>query len=105
MPMPDQGGNVRSPTGAADHRGQLRFTRRILQYVACSSRPGWRKQKIASSNLQQHPETIMKTTFVKQALSLSLAALMTLAVLAGIDFQAQPEAASQQLAQVLAPKA
>ena len=105
MPMPDQGGNVRSLTGAADHQGQLRFTRRIPQSVACRSRPGWREQKIASSNLQQHPETNMQTTFVKQALSLSLAALMTLAVLAGIDHQAQPEAANPLLAQVVAPKA
>ncbi len=47
----------------------------------------------------------MQTAFFKQALSLSLAALMTLAVLAGIDYQAQPDAASQQLAQLLAPKA
>jgi negative regulator of sigma E activity len=47
----------------------------------------------------------MQRSFFAQTLSLSLAALMTLAVLVGIDHQAQPQAADQQLAQVVAPRA
>ena len=47
----------------------------------------------------------MQSTFFKQALSFSLAALMTLAVLVGIDHQAQPDVVNQQLAHLVAPKA
>lgn len=47
----------------------------------------------------------MQRPFLTQAFSFSLAALMTLVVLVGIDHQAQPQTADQQLAQVVAPKA
>jgi hypothetical protein len=47
----------------------------------------------------------MQRSVFTQAFSFSLAALMTLAVLVGIDHQAQPQVADQQLAQVVAPKA
>ncbi len=47
----------------------------------------------------------MHSTITKQAISFSLAALMTLAVLVAIDRQAQPDVANQQLAHLVAPKA
>lgn len=47
----------------------------------------------------------MQTSRKNTLFSFSLAALITFSVLAGIDYQAQPQAAEQQLAQVAAPKA
>jgi len=47
----------------------------------------------------------MQTKLFNQIFSFSLAALITVGILAGIDYQAQPEASQQQMAQVAAPKA
>jgi len=47
----------------------------------------------------------MQRSFFTQAFSFSLAALMTLVVLIGINHQAQPQIVDQQLAQVLGPRA
>jgi hypothetical protein len=47
----------------------------------------------------------MQAKFFNQAFSFSLAALITVAVLAGIDHQAQPKAADQQLVQLVVAKA
>ena len=47
----------------------------------------------------------MQTKFFNQVFSFSLAALITVGILAGIDHQAQPEATQQQMAQVATPKA
>jgi hypothetical protein len=47
----------------------------------------------------------MQTKLFNQVFSFSLAALITVGVLAGIDYQAQPKAADQQLAQMAAPRA
>jgi hypothetical protein len=47
----------------------------------------------------------MQRSFLTQAFSFSLAALMTLVVLIGVNHQAQPQIADQQLAQVLGPRA
>ena len=46
----------------------------------------------------------MQINRLNQVFSFSLAALVTMAVLAGIDLQAQPKAIDQQLAQVVAPR-
>jgi len=51
---------------------------------------------------RRHP---MQARFFKQAFSFCLAAVMTVAVLAGIDHQAQPKAVDQQLAHVVPTKA
>jgi hypothetical protein len=58
---------------------------------------------IESSSAARSPN--MQRSFVTQALSFSLATLMTLVVLVGIHHQAQPDVADQQLAQVLGPRA
>lgn len=47
----------------------------------------------------------MKLEWINRLFSFSLAALFTVGVLVAIDYQAQPHAAEQQLAQVAAPKA
>jgi len=47
----------------------------------------------------------MQRSFLTQTFSFSLAALMTLVVLIGVNHQAQPQIADQQLAQVLGPRA
>jgi hypothetical protein len=47
----------------------------------------------------------MQTQLFNQVFSFSLAALITVGILAGIDYQAQPQAAQQQMAQVEAAKA
>ena len=46
----------------------------------------------------------METKLFTQVFSFSLAAVITVGILAGIDYQAQPEAAQQQMAQVATPK-
>jgi hypothetical protein len=47
----------------------------------------------------------MQISFLKQLLSLGLAAVMTLGVMAGIDHQAQVPSTDPLLAHVVAPRA
>lgn len=47
----------------------------------------------------------MQTKLFNQVFSFSLAALITVGILAGINAQAQPDVAKQQMAQVASPKA
>jgi hypothetical protein len=47
----------------------------------------------------------MQTKLFNQVFSFSLAALITVGILAGIDYQARPGASQQQMAQVAVPNA
>jgi hypothetical protein len=73
--------------------------RRILLFQGTE---GDEDSSIASSPA---PENTMQTQRFNQVLSFSLAALITVGILAGINAQAQPDAAQQQMAQAATPKA
>jgi hypothetical protein len=92
------------PWLAADPR-QKRLSRGKLPLVAHSSRPVRGGPKIQPSLLHLHLESTMQRNAFHRTVSLCLAAVVTLALLGGIDQLAQPEAGAGQMAQAPATRA